>query len=229
MNTNIVAIRDVAKTLLYLDVDFDETFTFIAHHPFFGNSVYPAHDENGVKLLDLNIPEELDKARSIVSKLIDKVQNVFEFAMLINKPYLPAFFKLAYPYMSKQDYAEFLSDLWVRVEFPNADANISKAMFVDLFKKADKKFLMSENENAVLDNLPDDIVIYRGVYGDGRVEALSWTLNEEKADWFANRWDGSGDVYRANIAKEDVLAYFDSRGEAEVVVDYRKLRNIQHL
>ena len=49
---------------------------------------------------------------------------------------------------------------------------------------------------------------------------MSWTLDEEKAKWFATRFDSDMQVvYSTTIQKLDILAYFTERGENEIVVD----------
>ena len=76
-------------------------------------------------------------------------------------------------------------------------------------------------------SLPDELTVYRGVKPKGEVLALSWTLSKKKAEWFANRFQSDGTVYRAKIPREHVLAYFNCRSEQEVVLNYRKLFNIK--
>lgn len=55
---------------------------------------------------------------------------------------------------------------------------------------------------------------------------LSWTTDYSKAEWFAHRYDtGSeeGYILKADISRSNILAYFDSRGESEVVVNVFEL------
>jgi hypothetical protein len=70
-----------------------------------------------------------------------------------------------------------------------------------------------------------DVEIYRG---QGRYETLglSWTLEYERALWFAKRKTSSGNraVVSGVIAHEHVYAYVTGRGEAEVVVNPRRVR-----
>ena len=55
----------------------------------------------------------------------------------------------------------------------------------------------------------------------------SEALNFEKAKWFAERWGKRGTIYSAVIDKKDILAYFDSKSEDEVVVDFNGLQDIR--
>ena len=228
MKTNMDEIKRIAKTLAYTTVNFDEQIPFIVHHPFFQTSVYTIGGEK-FRMLDLTNCEERELAIKNVVKIIEKVKGISEFFMLVTKPYLPAFFKFTHKYMSEQDYAEFLSEMWTYVEFPNNDANISKLEFIKLFEKANKDFLMTKDELQYIEQMPEEITIYRGLNGKASVKALSWTTDISKAEWFANRFGGNGEVHSAKVNKRDILAYFTGRGESEVVVNFKKLREIQKI
>ena len=58
------------------------------------------------------------------------------------------------------------------------------------------------------------------------MEALSWTLDKEKAEWFAHRFGEDGTVYQARIGKEHILAFFNARNESEVIIDPDRLTDI---
>ena len=46
----------------------------------------------------------------------------------------------------------------------------------------------------------------------------SYTLNKEKAKWFANRFGNNGLVETRTINKSDVFAYTNQRGENEIII-----------
>ena len=229
MKTDLKELQRVANVLLHCEPKVNEQFNFIVHHPFFQSCVYPIQENGGARFLDITKRDELEVARGFVKELIAKTQSAFDFLLLISKPYLPAFFKFANKAMSEEDFAKFLSEMWITVEFPNTDKNISPLNFVNLFKRANKDYLMSEKDKQVYDDMPDTITIYRGVRDGARVKALSWTTDIDTAIWFAQRWSDEGTVYSAEISKSDVLAYFGGRGEYEVVVDFRKLNKIEEV
>ena len=82
--------------------------------------------------------------------------------------------------------------------------------------------------------LPDELIVYRGLgtLNADNIKALSWTLNVDKAKWFAKRFNFSNaplKVYRAKIKKKYIFAYCNDRNEGEVIVDYHKLQNIELL
>ena len=87
---------------------------------------------------------------------------------------------------------------------------------------------MDADELRQLQELDETVTIYRGVtpYNQKNIKALSWTLDRDKAEWFAHRFGEDGTVYEAQIDKEHILALFTGRNEAEVIVDPRQLKEI---
>ena len=94
-----------------------------------------------------------------------------------------------------------------------------------MFTKADKQYLMSERERKLLAQLGETVTVYRGVtsYNAKNVRALSWTIDKDRAKWFAHRFQENGIVYTAQIRKAQILAVFASRGESEIVLNPKGL------
>lgn len=68
----------------------------------------------------------------------------------------------------------------------------------------------------------------RGVAVHRNPEGISWTQDLKTAQWFAQRFDShklQGYVRTGIIDKKHILAYFDDRGEKEIVVDRNYLTN----
>ena len=97
-----------------------------------------------------------------------------------------------------------------------------------LFNKADKSLLMNEDELDIYNKLDNEVKVYRGTKNKDDFKAMSWTLDYDKAEWFANRFGTDGYILEATINKNDIVAFFDVRGESEVVIDYNKLKNITY-
>ncbi|MFD2729805.1 hypothetical protein [Enterococcus camelliae] len=75
------------------------------------------------------------------------------------------------------------------------------------------------------------ITLYRGEASKSTPiqNSVSWTLDKNKANWFANRFDTvEKHLYSTEVKIDDILAYIDS-SEKEVLVPYSKLKNIQEL
>ena len=226
MKTDMKKVNDIARCLLYLEPEFKE-YTIVSH-PFFNSSVFPKKNIND-GFYNLSNTLELNEARKNIEEDIAKVDKYSTYLIMINKPYLPAFFKYTKDYVSEEDYNNFLAGMWTLGEFTNSDANISPNQFVSIFKKTNKELLMNKDELLAYNNLDDLVTVYRGVKPKSSTKALSWTTDIGIAKWFADRWENNGKVYKAQIPKKYIFAYFLGRGEFEVVLDYHKLENIEEV
>jgi hypothetical protein len=65
--------------------------------------------------------------------------------------------------------------------------------------------------------LPDVVTIHRGHQRVNR-HGLSWTLDRDKAEWFAKRFRARRwEVTTRQVAREDIIAVVLGRGEQEVI------------
>lgn len=94
-----------------------------------------------------------------------------------------------------------------------------------LLSRPHPEMLMTQEEREFVDQLPDAVTIYRGYVKQGRRSNLigwSWTLDKNKAIWFANRFITSSETARlasATVEKGQILGYLSGRNESEIVVD----------
>ena len=221
MKTNIEQIKEIAKALLYTDIHcLDMGFV---SHPFANHTIQMIRKNNKTELLDITKEVNVERWRKYLSEKIDTISSVQQFLIMIHKPYLPVFFKYIKDYLSDKDYANMLYEIWITVEYPNHDINVSTNEFMSMFRKAKKKFLMNKEEQLVFDSFPETITVYRGIQKDATTKALSWTLDKNIAKWFANRFNNNGEVVEATINKKYVFAYLNGRGEKEIVLDYKRL------
>lgn len=141
------------------------------------------------------------------------------FVFLHERPYRLEAFLEAADHMSDEDYWKILGDIWTDSEniWQNYD-EWAEALSAD---RADRKGMMDDDERKFLADLPDSFTIYRGVNDDHGHLGFSWSLSEERATWFAKRFEshrGEAMLIAAEVKKTDVIAYFDGRGEEEIVV-----------
>ena len=173
---------------------------------------------------------EFDKHLTLARKTISGAITPGEIYGVVTPMHLPLFFRMTCDHLSVEDYSKCLAMMWILMEFPNTNVFVGVQDFIELFKDADKTFLMDEDELEIYNNLPEEIVVYRGINEHGSEKALSWTLDKEQAEWFANRFSmfgKTGTVYQANIKKEYVLAYFSR--EQEAVIDFTKATDMQKI
>ncbi len=222
---NLILISKVAINLLEIPITRKNIGNFgIVYHPFFHSTAVPYKEEI------IDIFNDKDKFQNYVIELkehIKKEKDVYRIMFLLNKPYRMYFLYLIQNYLDKQTFATLLKECYTETEFPNHDANVSVSEIKDMFIKADKNLLMDKDEIKIFNKLENELTIYRGFYSNKYYDALSWTLDIDKAHFFATRFSNdTGSIYQANIKKDNIYAYFDCRNEKEIIVDYTKLYNI---
>ena len=126
--------------------------------------------------------------------------------------------------LSLSDFSELLGECWTEEENPNGDTNVSTSMVARWFRQADKKVLMKNDEYKVYSELPETFTVYRGVTPGHNPDGMNWTREYDKAEWFSNRF-GEGYVLKGTAKKEDVLAFFSRRGEEEIVIEAKNVKN----
>ena len=85
--------------------------------------------------------------------------------------------------------------------------------------------MMNEGEREILEEMSEEITVYRGSKEDEYYNALSWTTNIYVARKFAHRFNDDGTIFSAKINKTDILAYFEA--EEEVVVNYKRIKDVE--
>ena len=76
---------------------------------------------------------------------------------------------------------------------------------------------MTKDDYEYYKNLPDKIKIYRGVAKGRNPKGISYTDKKETAEWFMNRFGKDGYLIEKEVDKKDIAAYFNTRGEKEIV------------
>lgn len=229
--TDLDGLKKLAHLFLYFEPEPTDVGLFIKH-PFTDSPFVPFKTNDGYGVA--NILEDKDAFKdwkSQMREIINDTESPQQISMLLTKSYKFAFLKYAMEYMSQDDFSEYLSDAWISCEMPNRDPNFTKFQLLGLFKKANPQKLMSEKDYEFFKNLDDEITVYRGVtpYNSDEVKVLSWTLDKEKAEWFAHRFDQEGTVYEARISKADIYAYFSDRNESEIIVNPKGLMNVHDI
>lgn len=117
---------------------------------------------------------------------------------------------------------DLVGNVWTDTE--NAWQNYDE--WDDVFRadRTCRESMMDEAEQKALVAMSEEITIFRGYNADEDDErhstGFSWTIERERAEWFANRFAshrGTAYVATGTVSKQDVLAHFLGRGEAEIV------------
>lgn len=208
--TNLQELKLLAKSLLHLEPELTEFSPMIIHHPFTNSGMVGLQDEKG-NLRIGNIVESREDRKQWqkqMAKIIDGADNVLSIYHLVEKPYVLGFLKYAAPHLSKEDFSTILADAWIRSEQPNHDPNLPQSRLLAMFRAADPKLLMDDQERNMLDSLENTVTVYRGVHSEksNGINAMSWTLDQDTAAWFAGRYGRQGCVYEAKIEKAHICA-----------------------
>ena len=223
MKTNLDKIKETAKTFLYLPIKLDDNLSPVicVHHPFISSCILFINNEF-VNIIEN--PEKLQEYNEYIEEEIDD-SNLYEVYCLLRAPYRLVFLKYCKSFLSSKDLAQLFADAWVSTENPNQDVNCSISYLTKMFKKCDKKYLMTEEDYKVYEQLPETITLYRGVAVGRNPDGLSWTKNISTAKWFAHRFDtedNTGYIQMTVAKKKDILAYFNTRNEDEIVYNGKK-------
>lgn len=231
--TNLQELKLLAKSLLHLEPELTEFSPMIVHHPFTTSGIVGLQDpEVGLRIGNI-VESQKDRKQwqKQVEKIIDGCDNVLSVYHLIEKPYVLGFLKYAAPYLAKEDFSTILADAWIRSEQPNHDPNLPQSRLLAMFRAADPKLLMDDQERNMLDSLGETVTVYRGVHSakSNGVNAMSWTLDQDTAAWFAGRYGRQGCVYEAKIEKTHICALFLGRNETEVILNPKYLTDISQV
>lgn len=216
--TDLENIKYMTK-IINRTVKIIDTKTIIISHPFLSSIIwYDGKNFNNI------FETGVEKWFKHFDKIVDNCESLDRLYMLYNSAWKLTFMKFCSSYMSKKDFSEYMADSWVIEDNPNMDCNLSLNEAIKYFKAADKKYLMTDSDYKYYCSLPDELEIYRGVSKGRAKYGLSWTEDIEKAKWFMNRFSNYCDdndklLLRVRIKKENVIAYFNTRNEKEILLD----------
>ena len=167
-----------------------------------------------------NIKELIDKRKEYINKGIDE-KDFNSILYLIEKPYrMQVFIENFYIIPNKYKYNIFL-EIYISSEYGFKELIESGFIDIILKYKPEKEY----------NGLPEELIIYRG---EGKLstekeKALSWTLKKEVAEFFANRFNSNGKIYKGKVKKENIIDYLKERGEEEILVKYENIYDIEEI
>ena len=135
-----------------------------------------------------------------------------------------AFVQVEYE-INDDDYWNILSSVWIDAD--NIWFHKVAWRYLWNSSRSNKHLTMNEDEQTSLANLPDKITVYRGTSIRKGIHNLSWTLDKERAKWFAQRHNSThtGFLISGVTQKKHVHAHFKSRSEEEIIVESRFVKN----
>lgn len=222
--TDLTAIKNILKDFLHMPVEETEYSPIVVQHPIFESGISYVNN----KMTDIMTPEGFAAVAKRVEEDIDKIDDVFGCVNILRQSYYLTFLKFAKESLSLTDFSMLLGRFWTEEENPNGDVNVPVSLSARWFKSTDKQALMYDDEYKTYKDLPETFTVYRGVTPGRNPDGMSWTRDLNKADWFSRRF-GDGYVLEGIANKKDVLAFFSRRGEEEVVIEAKKVKNKKEL
>lgn len=230
-NLQLQRAKSLAITFLHIPITETKYSPIVVAHPFF-ESAFLYDGNKGT----FNALEDTEKYNNYIcdfaKKVIEPCESINELVCLIRKSYRLTYllFMQKEKIVTRKECGNLLAENWTQIENLSHDTNVRKSTVLSWIRAADKDKLMGREELQKYNGFPDILTIYRGCKVEKAVKGMSWSLSESKARWFAGRFScGDGVTFRAHIKKEDVICYLSERGEQEVVVDYRKLVDIEKI
>ena len=156
--------------------------------------------------------------------------NWSKYIWLHEKPYRLQVLWDIHRELTPQEYWPLVAQVWMNVEnhwqYKNKLPKLFKA------KPCRYKLIMTDEERQILESHPNQILtIYRG-HQKRNVAGWSWTFSPSKAEWFARRFtrqDKKWSVTEAQVDRSLVVAFFNRRGENEIVVNPKDVRPLRVL
>lgn len=242
--TDLEAIRQVAISMAYLDPKpvSEEGLSFFLSHPFTNSPIVPIPDTQTHAPNLVNIMKDassLRKWQKFIAEAID-TSSLIQIYFMLDPRYQLTFFKHIRGYLSEQDFSELWRTIWTQSEGGNNFTVLTKRECLSYFRKSVPNILMEPEDYTTFKELPETVTVYRGVCprqkkpipsDEKNTNALSWTLSEDVAKYFATRYmtpseTRKGIIYKAHIEKSHILAYFEDRNEKEIILDPKYLRGV---
>lgn len=214
--TNIQKIREIAISLLYIEMCETELSPLIVSHLYFDSAYLP--QKNGGHINVLENPSAIEYIRNIRRRQIEQ-GDVNQIIGLINKPYRLFYVKCCWNYMSDKDRAESLKFAWITSENTNHDVNVNRHDIQKMLREVKKEYFMSTSDFEKYKSLSDGLIVYRGIQHNAKKDGFSWTLSKEKAKWFASRFNNHGKVIERKVQKKDIVAYINDLNEQEIILN----------
>jgi hypothetical protein len=157
----------------------------------------------------------LEQKHNQLRKALD-TKNFSLYIFLHERPYRVSAFKDIEHQLTDENYWKLLSRMWTDTENSYQDLSTWKNLFKS--KRNQRHNLMTEDELDTMKSLDDIVTIFRGCVENLNEDGLSWTLDRDRAEWFANRFDEKGIVIERTVSREEIVAYFNARGEEELII-----------
>lgn len=142
------------------------------------------------------------------------------YVHLHEKPYrVNALDEIAHLIDNHSEYWTLLGDVCVGTENQWQDKDVLRELLT--IDRPERNAIMNADEYEEYKALPETLTVYRGCHKGKNEDGFSWTLDKDRAQWFAERLADDDDVPKViekTIRKSEVIALFTRRSEQEVLL-----------
>ena len=178
------------------------------HHPLI-TEVILNFDE--VKRANERFLRKREQLKQLRTDLGDGRQYVF----LHERPYRVGALQRIGPRLEPSYYWKLVREVWMDSE--NIRQHFAGWKRVWSVHRPHKQECLTPEEQARLESMPALFSVWRGVGFRGRIQGLSWTVDRDKAVWFAQRFDqGRGKLIHGEVRRRDVHGFFQERDESRL-------------
>ncbi len=155
--------------------------------------------------------------KMIKSRVNDALKNnqFHKYVFLHERPYRFNAFMVIHNEMNTKEKYKLLSEIWIDSENIHQNFKEWKSFFKNYNNL--REFFMTEEELEVYNSFSHTLTVYRGCDNQNQ-RGLSYTLDKQKAEWFANRFNKNGKVIEKTVFKSNIFAYLNRRDEEELII-----------
>jgi len=207
---NLLNRREDLDFELYAYLEEDKSFGKCIRHPLV-YSVPHCPEMNALVNAQLRA-----KSKAVMELFNEKKWD--RYVWLHERPHRLNAFRLIEKDLEDSQYWKLLSYIWIDSE--NIWQNQKEWKKLLKSRRRDtRSFMDTEEDRTAFKNLPEEFVVYRGCIQGLNDKGLSYTLNAEVAEKFANRsFHLARTVISRKVRKSQVFAYLNTRSEEEIIL-----------
>lgn len=170
-----------------------------------------------------------DQLLNLYSERINRLQKVYkekDWAIYLNAikgAMSTTIFTKLFPELEKNEQYKFLRHIYVTED--QGHNLITQEMWKEALDN------QPENYQVELPYDKDVYTVYRGIGSKSSAleHTLSWSLNLSTAIKFSFRGKSDSIIYKAKVKKEEIIDYFDDRGESEVIIAPSSIYDLEEI
>jgi hypothetical protein len=200
---------------------------YFIKHPYFSSSFYPKQEDINDQINKIN--NSFRKKMKWIDDFLEKEKREGKWkwflSNMVELPYMFDEFLTHKDKLTDKEYWETLGYIFTLTEFQSRQIDDWISLFNS--KRPERENLMNDDDWVFYNQLPDKIMIWRGVNDENFVKGLSWTTDKERGEWFAERFShiyGEKILCKTRIEKEKILMC--SPHESLIVCNPKDINNV---